>query len=88
VSSVGYESSFWLLGFCGGLALGLGIGSPPLTDRSALMVQLEREDIRLLKAGELSETMKGRICDRVKLALLEAADNDLDLTFLCPPASR
>jgi hypothetical protein len=36
----------------------------------------------------LGETMKGRICDRVKFALLDAADRDLDLTFLCRPASR
>lgn len=85
MSNDGNEASFWLLGLSFGVGLGLVIGSPT---RSDLVVQMEREDMRLLEAGELTETMEGRICDRVKLALLDAAERDLDLTFLCPPAHR
>jgi hypothetical protein len=70
--------------------LGLMIGLPTRTPKGSELVilQLENENLRLLKAGEPSETMKGEICDRVKLALLDAADRDLELAFLCRPASR
>jgi hypothetical protein len=85
MSDGGNEPSFWLLGFTFGLGLGLVIGSPT---RSELLVRVEREDLVLLEAGEITETTQARICERVKVALLEAADRDLDVSFLCQAAQR